>query len=36
MELLAKLIAWFKSVVDLFKAFAAGFEETYGFEVNTL
>ncbi len=36
MEIFAQLIAWFKSLVDLFKRFAAGFEEKYPFEWETL
>ncbi len=35
MELIVKLIEWLKSVMALFKAFGAGFDEengTYGFE----
>lgn len=36
MEIFVKLIAWIMSVVDLFKAFAAGFDKKYGFEDATL
>lgn len=36
MEMLVKLIEWFKSLVDLVKRFAAGFEEQYPFESETL
>lgn len=36
MEILVQLIAWIKSVVELFKAFAAGFDKEYGFEDATL
>ncbi len=32
----AQLIAWLKSVIDLFKAFIAGFDKKYGFEDATL
>lgn len=32
MELLAKLIEWFKSLIELFKNFGKGFEENVPFE----
>lgn len=36
MEIIVKLIEWFKSVVELFKAFAAGFKGSYDYEDATL